>query len=68
MKPGDLMRIIEAPDQALWNQFGGMAGKICLLIRNLEKSDGSPFMWEVLIDGRLRNVHKLDLGKIDETG
>ena len=66
MKPGDLVRIIEAPDQALWVRE--MAGTICLLVRGLEKSHGSPFMWEVLIDGRLRNVHKLDLRKVDETG
>ena len=65
MKPGDLVRIIEAPAQPLWVRE--MAGKICLLVRSLEKSEGSLFMWEVLIDGRLRNVHKLDLGKIDET-
>jgi len=65
MKPGDLMRIIEAPAQAPWVRE--MAGTICLLVRSLEKSEGTLFMWEVLIDGRLRNVHKLDLGKIDET-
>jgi hypothetical protein len=44
------------------------AGKVCLLIRNLGKSDGSPYMWEVLIEGRIMNVHKFDLGRIDETG
>ena len=66
MKPGDLMRIIEVPDQAHWVRMN--AGKVCLLIRNLGKSDGSPNMWEVLIEGRIMNVHKLDLGKIDETG
>ena len=66
MKPGDLMRIIEVPDQTPWVRRE--AGKVCLLIRNLEKSDGSPFMWEVLIEGRVMTVHKLDLWKIDETG
>jgi len=66
MKVGDLMRIIEAPDQAPWVRRD--AGKVCLLIRNLGKSDGSPNMWEVLIEGRIMNVHKLDLGRIDETG
>ena len=66
MKPGDLMRIIQAPDQAHWVRMN--AGKVCLLIRNLGKSDGSPNMWEVLIEGRIMNVHKLDMEKIDETG
>ena len=69
MKPNDIMRIIKAKDQAPWVR--AEEGKLCLLIRNLGEADGvlsSPNIWEVLVDGRVMSVHKLDLRKIDEAG
>jgi archaellum component FlaG (FlaF/FlaG flagellin family) len=69
MKPGDIMRIIKAKDQTPWVR--AEEGKLCLLIRNLGEADGvlsSPNIWEVLVDGKVMSVHKLDLWKIDEAG
>ena len=67
MKPGDLMRIKHAPDQTPWARW--QVGKLCLVVRNLGPADGvvsSPNIWEVIIDGEVMNVHKLDLEPIDE--
>jgi len=68
MKPGDLMRIKHAPDQTPWTRR--KVGKTCLVIRNLGPDDGvvsSPNIWEVLVEGEIMSVHKLDLEPIDET-
>jgi len=67
MKPGDLMRIVNVPDQAPWVR--ALAGKPCLVVRDLTQE--MHFMsntWEVLVDGRLLFVHRLDLGSVDEGG
>lgn len=68
MKPGDIMRIKHAPDQSAWER--SHVGMICLLIRNLGPEDGvvsSPNMWDVLVEGKVIRLHKLDLEKLDET-
>jgi archaellum component FlaG (FlaF/FlaG flagellin family) len=68
MKPGDLMRIIHAPDMTPWVR--AKVGKTCILIRNLSPDDGvlsSPNIWEVLVDGGILHVHKLDLESVNET-
>jgi hypothetical protein len=61
------MRIVVVPDQASWVR--ALAGKPCLLVRNLsQEMHYSPNTWEVLVDGRLLLVHRLDLGSVDEAG
>lgn len=68
MKPGDLMRIVLVPDQGSW--FRVNDGKTCLLIRNLGPEDGvvsSPNMWDVLVEGKVIRLHKLDMEPIHET-
>jgi hypothetical protein len=69
MKTGDLMRIKHATDQTPWARW--QVGKLCLVLRNLTPAEGvvsSPNIWEVIIDGALMNIHKLDLEAVDETG
>ena len=68
MKPGDIMRVKHAPDQSGWAR--SHVGMICLLIRNLGPEDGvvsSPNMWDVLVEGKVIRLHKLDLEPVDET-
>lgn len=67
MKPGDLMRIVKVPDQGSWIHVH--EGKTCLLIRNLGPEDGvvsSPNMWDVLLEGKVIRIHKLDMEPIHE--
>ena len=67
MKPGDIMRIKWAPDQSAWER--SHVGMICLLIRNLGPGDGvvsSPNMWDVLVEGKVIRLHKLDLEVVSE--
>lgn len=68
MKPGDLMRIKNSPDQTLW--IREIAGQNCILIRNMTPDDGvtsSKNIWHVLVGDRIVSLHKLDLEAIDET-
>ena len=68
MKPGDIMRIKQAPDQGEW--IRSHVGKVCLLIQNtppIIALSGSPNMWEVLVEGKVIHLHKLDLELINET-
>jgi archaellum component FlaG (FlaF/FlaG flagellin family) len=45
------------------------AGKLCLVIKNLTQEDGvtsTTNAWDVLLEGRILRVHKLDLESIDK--
>jgi len=67
MKPGDIMRIKVAGDQPHWVRMH--AGKLCLIIKNLTQEDGvtsTTNAWDVLLEGRILRVHKLDLESIDK--
>lgn len=69
MKPGDLMRIKNSPDQTLW--IRELSGQNCILIRNMTPEDGafsSTNFWHVLVGDRIVTLHKLDLESIDEAG
>ena len=62
IEPGDLMQVCHAPDQPPWTR--SLVGKKCIVIRRLTQADGvtsSPNIWEILVDGVLMDVHKLDL-------
>ena len=64
IKPGDLMMIVNVPDQPPW--IRKLAGKRCIVIRNLTQADGvtsSPSMWDVLVDDYTIRVHALDLSR-----
>ena len=68
MKPGDLMRIIKVADQPQY--ITELAGSPCVLIRKLGPEDGamvSTNMWDVLINGNVMCLHKLDMEPISET-
>lgn len=68
MKPGDLMRIVKVGDQASY--ITKLEGSLCVLIRNLGSEDGvviSPNIWDVLVEGRVMRIHKLDMEPIHET-
>lgn len=56
------MCIRSAPDQPPWVR--SLAGSRCVVIRHLGPNDGvtsSPNIWEILVDGRIMDVHTLDL-------
>lgn len=56
------MCIKSAPDQPPWVR--SLAGTHCVVIRHLGPADGvisSPNIWEVLVNGRIMDVHALDL-------
>lgn len=67
MKPGDLMRIIKFADQPLY--IAELAGSLCVLIRNLGPEDGAlefSNSWDVLVNGRVICLHRVDLESVDE--
>lgn len=69
MKPGDLMRIIKAADQP--HYIAELAGSPCVLIRKLGPEEGaliSTNMWDVLINGNVMCLHKLDMEPLNEVG
>lgn len=69
MKPGDLMRIIKVADQPQY--ITELAGSPCVLIRKLGPEDGamvSTNMWDVLINGNVMCLHKLDMELLNEAG
>jgi len=62
MKPGDLVKVVEAPDQS--KHIRHMAGEYGIVIKNLGEKDGtySPNIWEVhLSSDRSVSFHILDL-------
>jgi|688.fasta_scaffold203207_3 hypothetical protein len=61
---GDLIRVIQAPDQntahmkRFWNKLG-------IVIENV-KTNSSPNIWEIWVDGRIINLHVLDFVKVEK--
>ena len=51
---GDLVVVMEAPDQSLWTRCH--ADKLGLLIDRADRSD----MWLVLVESRVLAFHRLD--------
>jgi hypothetical protein len=62
MSPGDLAIIKRVPDQPRW--VAELVGRPCVIVKNLTAADGvysSGHMWDILIDGKVLRVHRLDL-------
>ena len=64
MKPvdrevGELVRVIDAADQPRWTRM--LVGKIGIVVDR-----GLPGEIPVLIDGKVRVLHPLDLEKVDD--
>jgi hypothetical protein len=66
-RPGDLAVIKLAPDQTLYVRK--LAGKTCVVLKNLTAEDGvfsSRNMWDVLVEGQVVRVHRLDLMRLED--
>jgi hypothetical protein len=58
IKPGDLVEIISAPDQSLYER--SFCGKLGIVIENIY-AKSSPNIWRVFVEDRFVHLHMLDL-------
>jgi hypothetical protein len=58
IKPGDLVEIIPAMDQSLYER--SFCGKLGVVIENVY-GNSSPNVWRIFVEDRFVHLHKLDL-------
>lgn len=68
MKLGDLVRINYHRNGGKWMGTGALAGKVGLIVKTVRPSPIESEIFEVLVDGHIRNFHQSYLESIDETG
>ena len=67
MKPGDLVQINYNILGAKWMGTDEFVGKIGLIVKTVHPSPIESEIFEVLVDGRIRNFHQSYLEHVDET-
>jgi hypothetical protein len=69
VKPGDLVRINYHRDGGKWMGTDAFVGKTGLIVKTVRPSPVEHReIFEVLVDGHIRNFHQSYLESIDETG
>jgi len=64
LQKGDLVKIIEAPDQNKY-VMQPFLGKLGIVIERVE-SHSSPNIWKLWVDGRIEPFHALDFIKVEQ--
>jgi hypothetical protein len=67
MKPGDLVRINYHRDGGKWMGTDAFVGKTGLIVKTVRPSPIESEIFEVLVDGSIRNFHQHYLELVDET-
>ena len=67
VKPGDLVRISFHRDGGKWMGTDAFVGKTGLIVKTVRPSPIESEIFEVLVDGHIRNFHQCYLESIDET-
>jgi hypothetical protein len=62
-KPGDLVKIVDMPDQSHFEK--SLRGKLGIVIENIT-AHSSPNIWKILIDDKCCNLHLFDFIIVQE--